>query len=62
MDSTNRADPPPVPYGRPWVKPVQTGLVVVLTVAVCLIAALGLVVLGFLVVFAFALNNWGSNK
>jgi hypothetical protein len=62
MDPTNHADPPPAPYGRPWVKPLQTGLVVVLAVAVSLIAALGLVAIGLLVVFAFAMNNYGSNK
>jgi hypothetical protein len=59
MDSTDQA----LPGGqRPWVKRLEKSLVVVLTVAVCLIGALGLVAIGVIVVFVFAMNNFGSNK
>jgi hypothetical protein len=63
MHPTNPAGPLPAPdRRRRWVKTVETGLVVVLTVVLGLVAALGLVAIGFLVLFAYAMNDHGSNK
>jgi hypothetical protein len=65
MDSTNHAETlrSSAPDGhRPWVRATQTGLFVVLAVALCLMAALGLVAIGIFVVFVFAMSNYGSNK
>jgi hypothetical protein len=65
MDSTNHPDAlsSPAPDGhRRWVKATETGLLIVLAAAICLIAALGLVAIGIFVVFVFGMNNYGSNK
>jgi hypothetical protein len=59
MDPTDHALPG---EQRPWVKRLEKSLLVVLTIAVCLIGALGLVAIGVIVVFVFAMNNFGSNK
>jgi hypothetical protein len=58
MDSIDRRSP----ACAQWAKRLEKGLVVVLTIAACLIAALGLVAIGLIVFFVFALNNYGSNK
>jgi hypothetical protein len=65
MDSTHHPDPlpSPPPDGPPrWTKATETALVIVFAVAVCLMAALGLVAIGIVVVFVVGMNNFGSNK
>jgi hypothetical protein len=62
MDSTDHAGTLPAGGQRPWVRRLERGLAVVLTITICLMAALGLVALGLLVVFAYAMSNYGSNK
>jgi hypothetical protein len=63
MDSTNHPHTLPSPdRHRRWVKATETGLLIVLSVAICLMAALGLVAIGILVVFFYGMNNYGSNK
>ncbi|HZE34057.1 MAG TPA: hypothetical protein VE198_21815 [Actinoallomurus sp.] len=65
MDSTNHPHTlrSPAPDGRRrWTKAIETGLLVVLAVAVCLTAALGLVAIGLFIVLVFGMNNFGSNK
>jgi hypothetical protein len=65
MDSTHHAGALPAPATdgqRPWVKRLERGLVIVLTITLCLIAALGLVAIGLIVFFVFAMSDYGSNK
>lgn len=58
MDPTH----PSAPDRRRWVKTAETGLLVVASVVICLLAALGLVAVGATVLFAYAMSNFGSNK
>jgi hypothetical protein len=65
MDSTNHPRPLPSPAPdrlRRWTKVIETGSLIVVAVAVCLTAALGLVAIGIFVVLVFGMNNFGSNK
>jgi hypothetical protein len=65
MDSTHHPDPlpSPPPNGHPRLtKAIETGSLIILAVAICLITALGLVAIGIFLVLVFGMNNYGSNK
>jgi hypothetical protein len=62
MDSTHHPGRPPSPGHPRWTKAIETVSLIVLAVAVCLLAALGLVALGIFLVLVFGMNNYGSNK
>jgi hypothetical protein len=62
MDFTDHAGALPAPEHPSWVRRLEKGLVIVTAVTLGLIVALGLVAIGFFVIFLFAMNNYGSNK
>jgi hypothetical protein len=65
MDSTHhpRRLPSPRPDGPgTWTNAIETALLIVFAVAVCLLAAVGLVAIGLFVVLMSGMNLYGSNK